>query len=350
MQAPAFPRRNWMLALAGLGLMLSLALEYVHYRAYVLPSGSSFCALGEHLDCTSVALSRYGVLLGIPLPLFGAVGFMAIALAAWQGSRWLLLLTGLAAAASGYLLAVSAFVLGAFCLLCEGVHALSFALLLLAWRARRAELVSYRAREVSFIVLGPPLGLLLALGLFLPAYWGAFSWKGEVPFAHGKTPEGYPWIGASEPELTLEEFIDYSCPHCRAASARSLMSLGRHSEKLRLVRRHFPRTPCLPRSESRCLATRIALCADEQDRFWQADRWLFEHALAGEAPELSAASRELGLELGRLEACVESGASFERAHAEWRKAKKLRLPGTPYYAAGNQILPHARAFELIDAL
>jgi uncharacterized membrane protein len=350
MKVSGVTNRQMILALASVGVVLSLALEHVHYRAHALPTEASFCALSAHFDCAHVAVSKYGIILGIPLPLWGVVGFVAIALAAWRRSQWLLPLTSVAALASVVLIGVSAFALGAFCLLCEGVHLVSFALFLLAWRARNDGLAPYGAREPSAMVLGPPLGILLALALFLPAYWGAFSWKGEIPFAQGKTEDGHPWIGAREPKLTLEEFIDYSCPHCRAASTRTLMSLAEHPDELRVVRRHLPSTPCLPRSETRCLSARIALCAEEQEKFWQADRWLFEHSVGGQAPDLEDASRTIGLDRARLGECIERDATFERAAAEWKRAKKLRLPGTPYYAHGKEVLPLPKAFALIDAL
>ncbi len=42
---------------AALGLALSIWLEVVHYRAYTAPLSSTFCSVGERLDCASVALS-----------------------------------------------------------------------------------------------------------------------------------------------------------------------------------------------------------------------------------------------------------------------------------------------------
>jgi len=39
--------RRPFLVLAGLGLALSLALEVLHARAYLLPTASSFCAIGS---------------------------------------------------------------------------------------------------------------------------------------------------------------------------------------------------------------------------------------------------------------------------------------------------------------
>ncbi|HVR18147.1 MAG TPA: vitamin K epoxide reductase family protein, partial [Polyangiaceae bacterium] len=124
--------RTPIVVLAALGLALSLALELLHARAYLEPTASAFCATGERLDCTSVALSRYSVLLGVPLPLWGALGFIAIAVAAVRGSRWLLPLTGVAALASLVLFVLELAAIGALCLLCEGVHLVCFALVALA--------------------------------------------------------------------------------------------------------------------------------------------------------------------------------------------------------------------------
>ena len=67
--------------------------------------------------------------------------------------------------------------------------------------------------------------------LFQQPYWGAFGWKGDVPFPHGKTAEGYPWIGAENPKLVLNEFTDYACPHCKVASTQTLKSLAAHPKE-----------------------------------------------------------------------------------------------------------------------
>ena len=96
MTAPASPSRLPAVAVALFGLVLSLGLELVHYRAYMMPSAASFCSVGAAFDCASVALSRYSVLLGVPAPLWGVAGFLAMLAAAWLRSRWLLPLSLLA--------------------------------------------------------------------------------------------------------------------------------------------------------------------------------------------------------------------------------------------------------------
>jgi uncharacterized membrane protein len=342
--------RTPLTVLAALGLALSLALELLHVRAYLAPSASSFCAVGERLDCTSVALSRYSVLLGVPVPLWGALGFVAILVAAIRRSRWLLPLSGAAAVASLVLFVIEVAAIGALCLLCEAVHLVCFALFALSWRARARLSSSYRNREDAALVFAPPLGIFIALVVFVPRYWIVFGWKGDVPFAQGNTAEGYPWLGAENPTLVVEEFTDYHCPHCRIASARSLKRLGEHPKTLRLVRRQFPRVRCRAGRDNLCQAVRIAYCGQEQGRFWQTDRWLFEHAPRQASLELVQVATEVGLDLEKLRACLTRDDTYERAVAESELAKKKRFPGTPYYVVGDRRAPEEGLAKLLEGL
>jgi uncharacterized membrane protein len=338
------------LVLAGLGGALSLLLVYTHYRAYTAPGASDYCVLGERIDCARVALSRHAVWLQLPVALWGALGFLAIGCAAWQRSRWALLLAGGAAASSLVLLGLSVFVIGAVCPLCVLVHLCSFGALALAVRSRHDEAAPLTRLEPSLLSLAPALGVLLASWLFLPRYWGAFDFRAEVPFAHGATASGDAWIGAEEPKLIVEEFVDYACPHCQAASTDSLRRLARHPSELRLVRRYFPLLPCAPESAGRCMPLRIAFCAGEQHKFWQADRWLFQQATLSVAPEPAQVARDLSLDLAQMLGCVERADVYERAIDASKRAQKQRIPGTPYYVVDGKKLSHPEAVELIDAL
>jgi uncharacterized membrane protein len=342
--------RALLIAPALLGAALSGALEWVHYRAHARAASSSFCSFGEQLDCASVALSSYSVWLGVPVPLWGLLGFCSIGIAAWRLSSWLMPLTLLATLASIGLLLVELLRIGAVCLLCEGVHASSLALLLVAWRAKRAGVLTvFRAADALY-ALAPAVGLWLALRLFLPPYWGVFGWREVIPYAQGTTPEGDAWLGAAEPKLSVLEFVDYSCPHCKAASARTLRALARHPGELRVMRAYFPRSPCDEQTAANCLPARVAACAGEQGKFWQADRYLFEHVRWDRELDRMRVVDELMLERERFMACLDRPDVVARAAAAWKRAKKLRLPGTPYYVVDGKRLSEAEVARLIQSL
>lgn len=339
-------KRAPLVLLAGAGVALSLFLEWMHYEAYARPSADAFCAIGARVDCTSVALSRFAVLFGLPVPLLGALGFAAIGAATWQRSRLLLPLAAFGALASVALLGVELFAIGAACLLCEAVHLLTFVIAALAFRVR-SELRPVD-RETLLLVLGPVTGIALALVLFLPRYWGAFGWKGELPFSSGKTEEGHPWIGAASPALTVEEVTDYACPHCRVASARALRYVAAHDGALRVVRRQYPRMDCPLGVSAACQPLRVAYCAEEQGKFWQMDRWLFEHATKGSVM-LHSASEAVGIDAGKLATCVEREDIYARAAKESKYwSKKLRT-GTPAYRIDDKVTPMKEAEARMSA-
>jgi uncharacterized membrane protein len=335
---------------AALGLLLSIALEVVHYRAYTAPSESSFCSVGEKLDCTSVALSHYSVVLGVPMPLWGVAGFMALLAAAYRRSRWLLPLSALAALGCTALLGIELFALSTVCLLCEGVHLSTVALLVLAWRQRSTASDTYGDRDSLFFVFAPAAGLLITLLLFQPPYWAVFGWKGDLPFAQGKTEQGQPWIGSEQPTLIVHEFTDYSCPHCKVASSRMLKELAAHPKQLRIVRRQYPRMSCPIGMDASCQLARVAYCAQEQGKFWQTDRWLFEHGTAKYQVDPGVAARDIGLDEGKLRACVVRSDTYERAAADSKEATRRHILGTPDYIVGDKKVSAEQLQKLIDAL
>jgi uncharacterized membrane protein len=329
-------KRAPFLLLAAAGFALSLFLEWMHVQAYAHPNSDSFCALGARVDCTSVALSRYSVLLGLPVPLLGALGFAALGVAAWFRSRLLWLLAAVGAVVSVLLLGAELFVIGAVCLLCEAVHVVAVLLAVLAFRVR-SELRPID-RDTALYVLGPVTGIAIALVLFLPPYWGAFGWKGDLPFRSGKTEDGHPWLGAASPKLTVEEVTDYACPHCRIASTRALRYLAANEDSLRVIRRQYPRMDCPKGLSVACQPLRVAYCAEEQGKFWQMDRFLFEHAEKGSV-KVAAAAEAVGLDEKELAACVEREDTYARAEAEAKFWSKKRLMGTPAYRIDEKIVP-----------
>jgi protein-disulfide isomerase len=174
--------------------------------------------------------------------------------------------------------------------------------------------------------------------LFLPPYFRTVVWKGDLPFASGLTDDGAPWLGAREPKLTLEEYTDYLCPHCRAATAWTLKRLAARPNDIRLVRRQFPLARCSATQHGSCERLRLAFCGGEAGRFWQMDRWLFAH---GDELKLdhAQAARDLGIDAGRLASCVERPDIYARAERESELAAKRRFLGTPTYVVDGKRIP-----------
>jgi len=329
--------------LCGIGLALCVALEITHWKLFHTTNAAHYCSLGSTFDCRSVALSRWSIAFGLPLPFWGAAGFIAIATAAQQRSPFLFPLVAVGTLVSLALFLESALHVGTLCILCEAVHALFLLLAPLAWIAvpptRTAWSNVTRLPSTRRIALAGFVAIALPY-VALPRYWTAARWLHDgVTLPHGIDAQGHAWIGATAPTLQFEEWIDYRCPHCAVASRRSAALVSGDPTRVRLIRRHQPGVECRPVAKAQlCLHLRAALCAGQQGKFWEMDAWLFAHAVGKGSFDLEPAMRAVDLSPETFTACLDDPATFEAAAAEYRAARDLGVEATPAYRVGEQLV------------
>jgi vitamin-K-epoxide reductase (warfarin-sensitive) len=104
-----------LLILAVLGAVVSSLALREHYREY----GDSPCSINEHWDCGVVNHSPYAMMAGIPVAVFGIVGYILMgALAFLRRYRLLLIPTFAGLTFSLYLANIEANILGVWCIYC----------------------------------------------------------------------------------------------------------------------------------------------------------------------------------------------------------------------------------------
>lgn len=332
----AGPKLDPIALLAGVGLALSIWLEAVHVNTFLKPSANNFCTVGKALDCAAVAASPYAVFLGVPWALWGAIGFIAIFVAALHRSKWLLILSGVAALVSLALLGISLFAVGSICLFCEAVHLVAFAIFAFAYKKRGEFTGAFDDWSKVSTILALPAGLAVALMLFLPSYWSALSYKAPPSFTTGVTEDGYHWIGSEKPDLVIHEYVYHRCPHCKAGSTALLQMLGEHPN-WRIVRHEQPITSCSARRETTCPAERMTYCAAEQGKFWQADRWLFAYADPRKSHSRAALIEDLNLDRAKFETCYASEAAFEYGAKRYEDSRDKGIINVPAYEFEGEV-------------
>jgi protein-disulfide isomerase len=148
-----------------------------------------------------------------------------------------------------------------------------------------------------------------------------------------KGPEGAP--------ITIVEFSDFQCPFCSRAIGTVDEVLKAYPNQVRLVFRQFP----LDFHKQAPKASEAALCAHDQGKFWEYHDALFANQKALEVPALKGYAKELGLDTGKFDKCLDSGEKAATVNADLEAGKKVGVTGTPAFFINGILLSGAQPIE-----
>ena len=140
--------------------------------------------------------------------------------------------------------------------------------------------------------------------------------------------------------VTLLEYGDYECPHCRAAYP--IVEEVRHAmgERLRLVYRHFPLTRVHPHAER---AAEAAEAAGAQGRFWEMHDRIFVEPRALDGEGLLARAEEAGLDTVGFARDLSLGTFLPKVREDFTSGVRSGVNGTPtFFVNGTR---HDGAFD-----
>jgi protein-disulfide isomerase len=155
-----------------------------------------------------------------------------------------------------------------------------------------------------------------------------------------------PSRGAKDAIVVMVEFSDYECPYCGRVEPTVMELLRRYPDSLRLVYRHHP----LGFHPNARRAAEAAVCAEEQDRFWDYHAVLFDNQRALQRDQLISYAENLGFELQRFDDCMGSSETADRIDADIAEASELGATGTPAFFINGLMLTGAQPIEAFEAL
>ena len=171
---PILSLDNWILGLAGLGVLLTGYLTLVAW----LGEHPAYC--GADSECDLVQSSRWSTLFGMPMSLWGLLTYALLAGLAWRlrsrPSAWraALLVAGIGAGVSWFLTLVSVLQIEATCGYCLASFVLMNALLVLVLLRRPSRMPEHAWRKALPLPAGAAVAVVLGLqlhfsGVFDPA-------------------------------------------------------------------------------------------------------------------------------------------------------------------------------------
>jgi len=235
------------LTCAVVGLFASTAAAVTHYHLLYDPTYRSFCDVSERVSCTQVYSSRFSMVLGTPVAIFGAIWFAVAGLLAVGGLTaresvresvpgYLFVLSTLALSVILYLGYISLFVIKAICLLCLTTYAAVIGLFLVSGAATSIPMKTLpkRATRDLRVLAASPLAIALALLFFAGAASTLAFFPREATSASGEPIAPAPtqdqrseferWyssqprvplvISAEGAKVLIVKFNDFQCPAC----------------------------------------------------------------------------------------------------------------------------------------
>lgn len=154
------------------------------------------------------------------------------------------------------------------------------------------------------------------------------------PFAENRSMlhlDGSPSIGPSDAKVTIVEFSDFQCPHCRILHS-TLQSIETEYPQVRIVFKNFPLSQIHPWAETAALGAR---CAFEQKpaSFWTVQDLIFDNQDVISAEnvwdKLVGFAAQSGLDGDGLKTCMTSQEAKDAIAKDHAEGESLSITSTP---------------------
>ncbi len=170
---------------------------------------------------------------------------------------------------------------------------------------------------------------------FVAGYYDSFATDKRVRI----DTNSLPCIGGSEAKVTIVEFSDFDCPHCKQARP-ILEGLVKERPEVRLCFLSFPLHKHSP------LAAAAADYAYAKGAFWRYHDLLFDHQEARADLDEAAYTKELiklgkqaGLDEAGMAAAIEDPKLRELVEHEREVGRQLGVEGTPFIFLNGRPVP-----------
>ena len=176
------------------------------------------------------------------------------------------------------------------------------------------------------------------------------------PSTHAPKPDepasvsiaGMPFLGERDAPLTLVMFTDYQCPFCSRFETQTLPEIKKQyidTGKLRFVVRDLP----MQFHPNAFKAAEAVYCGEEQDKYWPFRELLVANTNKLEAKLLPEYAKQVGMDMDKFSACLESGRHAEKIKANIALAGSIGISGTPSFVVGKSKGDIADGIKLVGA-
>jgi protein-disulfide isomerase len=156
-----------------------------------------------------------------------------------------------------------------------------------------------------------------------------------------RVPLEGPSKGPATAKVNIVAFSDFQCPFCSRVVPTMAKIEKEYPKDVRFFFRHNP----LEFHPNAPLAAEAAVAAEAQGKFWEMHDKMFANQQNILRPDLEKYAGEIGLDVGKFKAALDSGAGKARVSQDLALARQIGVQGTPNFYINGRNLQGAQPFE-----
>jgi len=134
-----------------------------------------------------------------------------------------------------------------------------------------------------------------------------------------------PSKGSSAAKVTLVEFADYECPHCKHFQPVLRQIVDEFKNEVRIYFKHFP----LPQHANARLAAEAAVAAQRQGKFWPFEEKVWDNQDSLSPAELEKFAKQVGLDMAKYRKDIEDPAVKAQVQKDRVDGQTAGITSTP---------------------
>jgi protein-disulfide isomerase len=134
-----------------------------------------------------------------------------------------------------------------------------------------------------------------------------------------------PMKGNDAARVTLIEFVDYECPHCKRVQPVMRQALEEFKNDIRIYFKHYP----LPSHPNARLAAEAAVAAQKQGKFWPYNDGVWAHAEGLTPAVLEQIAKDSGLDVEKWRKDLDSDEVRFKVQKDRSDGEALSIQATP---------------------
>ncbi len=134
-----------------------------------------------------------------------------------------------------------------------------------------------------------------------------------------------PMKGSPGAKVTLVEFADYECPHCKRLQPVLRQIVDEFRGEVKVYFKHYP----LPQHTNARMAAEAAVAANKQGKFWAFQDKLWDKQDELSPAEIEKIAKESGLDMAKFRADLDAPATKDRVQRDRSEGQALGLQATP---------------------